>query len=127
MESCLFCGAELSEGGKFCPRCGISALLALPYHPQIQHSHRLLFLSVIGILSGLSACVLAYLQTVIPFFILLLILSITVNGLILETCSGKFDTKYLKILALIGISLSGLAYVLTILLNPSFSVRGSYF
>ena len=127
MESCLFCGAELPEGGKFCPRCGISSLLALPYHPQLQHSQRLLFLSIFGIIFGLSACVLAYLQTVIPFFILLLILSITVSGLILEACKGKFHTTHLKVLALIGISLSVIAYILTILFNPSYSVRGSYF
>ena len=127
MESCLFCGVELQQGDNFCPRCGISALLALPYHPQVQHYNRLLFLSMTGILSGLLACVLAYLQTVIPFFVLLLILSVTVSGLILETCSGKMDTKYLRVLALIGISLSAIAYLLTIVLNPSLSVRGSYF
>lgn len=127
MHTCLFCGAEFQEEDKFCPRCGVSSLLALPYHPQVQHSQRLLFLSIAGILFSLSACALAYLQTVIPFFVLLLILSVTVSGLILEACRGKFHTTHLKVLALIGIGLSIIAYILIILLNPSYSVRGSYF
>jgi len=76
---------------------------------------------------GLLACVLAYLQTAIPVFVPLLILSLTASGLTLEATLDQNDTLILKILSVSGIFLSALALLLIILLNSSINAPGSYF
>ncbi|EQB63782.1 MAG: hypothetical protein RBG1_1C00001G1361 [candidate division Zixibacteria bacterium RBG-1] len=127
MENCIFCAAELAAGYNFCPRCGLSTLLALPYHPSIQRYERFLFLSLAGIVLGLLACILAYLQTATPVFVLFLILSLTASGLTFEATFNKADTLILKLLSLCGFFLSFLAFLLFLLLNSSGQGLGSYF
>lgn len=127
MENCIFCAAELTEGHNFCPRCGFSTLLALPYIPSVQHYERFLFLSLAGIGLGLLACILAYLQTATSVFVLFLILSLTASGLTFEATLNKTDTLILKLLSLCGFLLSLLAFLLILLLNSSGQGLGSYF
>jgi hypothetical protein len=127
LGNCIFCSAVLSDGHNFCPRCGLSTLLALPYFPSVQHYQRLFFLSLSGIIFGLIACILAYWQTSIPLFIPFLILSLTASGLTLEATFGQRDTLILKILCSCGFFLSFVALLLIILLNSSGQGLGSYF
>lgn len=127
MENCIFCAAELPEDHNFCPRCGLSTLLALPYFPSVQHYQRFLFLSLAGILLSLLACILAYLQTATSVFVLFLILSLTASGLTLEATFNKTDTVILKILSFCGFFLSTVAFLLVLLLNSSMQGLGSYF
>ena len=127
MEKCIFCAAELSAGHNFCPRCGLSTLLALSYHPSIQRYERFLFLSLAGIVLGLLACILAYLQTATPVFVLFLILSLTASGLTFEATFNKTDALILKLLSLCGFFLSFVAFLLILLLNSSGQGLGSYF
>jgi len=127
LEKCIFCAAELRAGHNFCPRCGLSTLLALPYQPSIQRYQRFLFLSLAGIGLGLLACILAYLQTAIPVFVLFFILSLTASGLTFEATFNKADALILKLLSLCGLFLSFVAFLLILLLNSSGQGLGSYF
>ena len=121
LKTCLFCGTRISDGGTICPNCSFSSLLALPSYPypELKHYREFLFFSFLGILLGLLACYLAYLQTESIFLVPLFVLSLTISGLILEATVGKMDALYLKVLSIVGIFISSAAYFLTIILNSS--------
>ena len=110
MRLCPFCKKTLSEDSTFCKVCGYSFVLALPIL-AFPHKKLDLLLACGSIIFGILACIFSFFPTLYLISFILVILTIALAGVTLESVSGKFNTLLIKILAIAGLIFGTLGYV----------------
>jgi hypothetical protein len=110
MKLCPFCKKALIESSTFCMVCGYSFALALPIL-TLPHKRLSLALGCASIVSGITACVFSFFPVLYWISFPLVILTIALAGVTLETVSGKFNTLPIKILAILGLAFGILGYI----------------
>ncbi|MCK4385158.1 MAG: hypothetical protein KAW52_02725 [candidate division Zixibacteria bacterium] len=110
MKFCPFCKKAVSEDSTSCKVCGYPFVLALPIL-ALPHKKLNLFLACASIIFGISACIFSFFPTLYLISFILVILTIGVAGVTLESVSGKFNTLLIKILAIAGLIFGTLGYV----------------
>lgn len=114
---CLYCGSDIPQQSSFCPVCGLSTILALPYYPVVIKSKLYISLNILGILAGVCAILFTLYQEAHLLSIPLLIFSLYAGGITLEAIKDKFGISSLRFLAIISLASGIIAYLLLILLN----------
>jgi hypothetical protein len=110
MRLCPFCKKSLDEDNTFCKVCGYSFVLALPIL-AFPHKKLNLLLACGSIIFGISACVFSFFPALYLISFILVILTISLAGVTLESVSGKFSTLLIKILAIVGLVFGTLGYI----------------
>ncbi|MFQ6003143.1 MAG: hypothetical protein ACE5KJ_05290 [Candidatus Zixiibacteriota bacterium] len=110
MRPCPFCKKTLGDDKTFCEVCGYSFALALPIL-AFPHKRLNLLLACGSIIFGISACVFSFLPAFYLISFILVILTIALAGISLESVSGKFNTLLIKILAIVGLVFGILGYI----------------
>jgi hypothetical protein len=110
MKLCPFCKKITSEDSTFCLVCGYSFALALPIL-ALPHKKLSLALGCASTVSGVLACVFSFFPLLYWASFPLVILSIALAGVTLESISGKFGVLPIKILAILGLVFGILGYI----------------
>ena len=117
MFFCPFCKARLSEDTAFCPQCGYSTLLALPFHPLIQHKSLYVILALFSVFLGITSCVLSFFPYLYIAGIILIVPAIALAAICLEGTAQKLDGKLIRLFAIAGLALGILGYLFNVLIN----------
>ena len=110
MRLCPFCRKTLVEDSTFCNACGYSFVLALP---MLTSPHRGLNLSLAcaSIIFGILACVFSFFPALYLTSFILVLLTIAVAGITLESVSGRFNAFLIRVLAIVGLAFGTLGYI----------------
>jgi hypothetical protein len=100
----------MSDKSTFCEACGYSFVLALPIL-VLPNKTLSLSLACASVIFGISACVFSFFPTLYLFSFILVILTIALAGVTLESVSGKFSALLIKILAIVGLVFGTLGYI----------------
>jgi hypothetical protein len=98
------------EDSTFCEVCGYSFVLALP---MLAYPNKGLNLSLAcgSIVFGVLACAFSFFPTLYLVSFVLVILTIALAGITLESVSGKFNALLIRVLAIVGLALGTLGYI----------------
>ena len=110
MSLCPFCKRALVEDSTFCNACGYSFVLALP---MLTYAHRGLNLSLAcaSIIFGILACAFSFFPALYLASFVLVLLTIAVAGITLESVSGRFNAFLIRVLAIVGLAFGTLGYI----------------
>lgn len=117
MFFCPFCSGDLSEEATACPRCGYSVVLALPFHPLIEHRCRYVILALLSTISGTSSCVLSLFPYLFIVGLILVVPAIAFGAISLEAIANRFNGKPIRLFAVTGLVLAVLGYLFNVLIN----------
>jgi hypothetical protein len=110
MRLCPFCKEALVEGSTFCKVCGYSFVLALPVFTS-PHRRLDLSLACASIIFGVLACVFTLFPALYMISFTLVLLTIALAGITLESVSGKFNALLIRVLAIAGLVFGTLGYI----------------
>jgi hypothetical protein len=110
MSRCPFCGKALVEDSTFCKACGYSLVLALPMLAS-PHKRLDLLLASISIVFGILACIFTLFPALYLASFILVLLTIALAGITLESVAGRFNVLLIRILAVVGLAFGTLGYI----------------
>lgn len=110
MRLCPFCRKTLVEHSTFCEVCGYSFVLALPMLASPNKGWNL-SLACASIVFGILACAFSLFPTLYLASFVLVILTIALAGITLESVSGKFNALLIRVLAIVGLAFGTLGYI----------------
>jgi len=117
MFFCPFCRTQLHESVTFCPKCGYSILLALPFYPLIQHKSRYVLLALLSLVLGITSCALSFFPSLFAIGLILVVPAIAFGAISLEGIAHKLNGKFIRLFAITGLALAILGYVFNVLIN----------
>ena len=117
MFFCPFCRTHLPENETFCPNCGFSTVLSLPFHPLIQHKPLYVLLALLSVVLGITSCVLSFFPYLYVIGIALIVPAIAFGAISLEGIAHKFNGKLIRLFAITGLGFGVLGYIFNILIN----------
>lgn len=124
MSICPFCHSNLIERETFCCHCGYSLVLALPFHPEIEHKSRYLALAFLSLFFGIASSVFSFHSYLYIMGLVLVIPSIAFGGACLEAIAQKFNGTLIRYLAIAGMSLGVFSYIISIFTNSNVPGNG---
>ena len=117
MFFCPFCRTDLPENETFCPNCGYSTVLSLPFHPLIQHKSRYVLLAFLSTALGIASCVLSFFPYLYIIGMALIVPAIAFGAISLEGIAHKFNGKVIRLFAISGLAFGVLGYIFNVLIN----------
>lgn len=118
MQTCPFCRSPLSDANTVCDVCGYSLVLLLP-NPVLVQRTLYLALSMLSIILGVSACAFTFFPGFYMKSLFLIIGTLGVASFTLEKAWGKSKASLVKILAVLGLALGALGYVLFMFIHST--------
>lgn len=101
----------------FCPRCGYSVVLSLPFHPLIRHKSRYVLLAFLSMALGITSCALSLFPYFYTIGIILVVPTIALGAISLEGVAHKFNGKLIRLFSVAGLVLGVLSYLFNIFIN----------
>jgi FtsH-binding integral membrane protein len=117
MFFCPFCRANVPEDVTFCPKCGYSTVLSLPFHPLIRHKSGYVVLAFLSMVLGITSCLLSFFPYFYIIGIILVVPCIAFGAISLEGIANKLNGKLIRLVAITGLVLGVLSYIFNIFIN----------